>query len=157
MCGTEIIKFSSFTLEVNKASQRVWGIKRRPFEKDIYEVAVCLKEHASAYPLTNHWVNSVSKQFNYRLRTKDVLMYIPGEFWNKLPWWETGRLGILGGMTTTEVLFSFTSEDRDLWLSYFKDKEILSHHNVPLTIDHRFHLIPFAKHLCIRKLVQRVR
>jgi len=155
MCGTEIIEFSSFTLEVNKASQKVWGFKREPFEKDIHEVAMCLKGQISAYPLYEEWANFVNEQLYYRLRKRRVLVLVPWEFEDIF--YLDPKLDRMNDIQLPEVLLSFTSRDTDLWLSLFRDKEILSRHNVPRTtdrrLDHRFHLIPFAQHLRVRKLI----
>ena len=139
---TEVLKFSSFTLEVNKASQNVWGFSKwaNP-HKDIYEVAICINDQIFACPLYQRYIYLITKQLDpHRLRTKTVITYTPPELFAYTIPRSLGR----------QMPIVFTSSDRDLWLDYFRDKDILSHDNVPLTIDSRFHLIPFAAHLRIR-------
>ena len=160
MDKNEVVRFSSFTLELNKASCAVWGFHRRkkcdhsPSEQ-IYEVAMCPRKRKMATQAYSHLLFYIQDQLTHRLRKKRIsIPYII----------RTGYCFRCYCLTfpycKCNPYLTFTSEDYDQWMQRIapKDNSFLCFGNLMYgqSSPKRFHLILCARHASILKRMNHI-
>lgn len=165
MHDSDVINFSSFSLEVSKNLTLIkdeglrYDGKRRSLLRISYHTAFAVKGSSMAFHTYHSNLKAISDQIKHRLRRKSIFIHIPYQYEFVMPKHIRRRRQLVPSQRFLYRYDSFelpfTSNDHDLWTNYFKDKDLQSdsgvfyNFNQPLT----FFLFPFAHHLRVLKLL----